>query len=115
MSKEAAASHRAAAVGRAAVPSEAMDITHVEVLHAHVVRLRFADGVERSIDLEPYLHGPVFAEIRHDRAVFASVEVDPDAGTIVWPSGADLAPDVLYEGRRSARMESNARGTATGE
>ena len=86
-----------------------MDITDVEVLHDHVVRLRFADGVEKSIDLDPYLHGPVFAELRSDSAVFASVKVDPDAGTIVWPNGADLAPDVLYEGRRSARMESEAR------
>lgn len=86
-----------------------MDITHVEVLHDHVVRLRFADGVEKSIDLDPYLHGRVFAEIRNDAAVFASVKVDPSAGTITWPNGADLAPDVLYEGRRSARMESEAR------
>lgn len=88
-----------------------MDITHVEVLHDHVVRLRFADGVEKSIDLEPYLHGRVFAEIRNDAAVFASVKVDRSAGTIVWPNGADLAPDVLYEGRRSARMESEARAS----
>lgn len=88
-----------------------MDITHVEVLHDHVVRLRFADGVEKSIDLEPYLHGTVFAEIRSDSAVFASVRVDAEAGTIVWPNGADLAPDVLYEGRRSARMESEARAS----
>ncbi|MBA2282870.1 MAG: DUF2442 domain-containing protein [Acidimicrobiia bacterium] len=69
-----------------------MDITGVEVLHDHVVRLRFADGVEKSIDIEPYMHGPVFAEIRSDPAVFASVKADPDAGTIVWPNGADLAP-----------------------
>jgi len=86
-----------------------MDITHVEVLHDRVVRLGFANGVEKAIDLEPYLHGHVFAEIRSDPAMFASVRVDPDAGTIVWPNGADLAPDVLYEGRRSARMESEAR------
>ncbi len=72
-----------------------MDITHVEVLHDHVVHLRFADGVERSIDLEPYLHGRVFAEIRSDPAVFAAVKVDPDAGTIVWPNGADMDPDAL--------------------
>ncbi len=88
-----------------------MDITHVEVLHDHVVRLRFKDGVEKSIDLEPYLHGTVFADIRNDPTVFASVKVDEDAGTIVWPNGADLAPDVLYEGRRSARMESEARAS----
>ena len=88
-----------------------MDITHVEVPHDHVVRLRFADGVEKSIDLDPYLHGPVFAAIRTDPAVFAAVKVDADAGTIVWTNGADLVPDVLYEGRRSARMESEARAS----
>jgi hypothetical protein len=86
-----------------------MDITDVEILHDHVVRLRFADGADKTIDLEPYLHGPVFAEICSNPAVFALVRVDPDAGTITWPNGADLAPDVLYEGRRSARMESEAR------
>ena len=34
-----------------------MDITEVEVLHDHVVRLRFADGVEKTMDLEPYCTG----------------------------------------------------------
>jgi hypothetical protein len=73
-----------------------MDMTHVEVLHDHVVRLRFADGTDKTIDLDPYLHDPVFAAIRDDPAAFAAVSVDPDAGTIVWPNGADLAPDTLY-------------------
>ncbi len=86
-----------------------MNITHVEILHDHVVQLRFADGVEKSIALEPYLHRPVFADIRTDPAAFASVKVDPDLGTIVWPNGADLVPDVLYEGCQSARMKSAAR------
>ena len=88
-----------------------MDITLVEVLHDHVVRLRFADGVEKTIDLDPYLHGPVFAQIRDDQNEFLAMKVDLEAGTIVWPNGADLAPDVLYEGRRSARMESEARAS----
>lgn len=64
-----------------------------------------------AIDLDPYLDGPAFAAIRQDPAVFAAVTVDSDAGTITWPNGADLAPDVLYDGRRSARMETEARAS----
>jgi len=78
-----------------------MGIIDVEVLHDHVVQLQFADGTTKTIDLDPYLHGPVFAAVR----------VDPDAGTIVWPNGADLAPDVLYENRPSARMESETQAS----
>jgi hypothetical protein len=88
-----------------------MDITEVEVIEGHTVRLGFEDGTERTVDLDPYLHGPVFEEIRRDPAVFAAVRVDADAGTIVWPNGADLAPDTLYEGRRSARMEAEAQAS----
>lgn len=90
-----------------------MDITEVEVLHDHVVLLRFADGVDKAVDLDPYLHGPIFTEIRRDAAAFAEVCVDPDSGTIAWPNGADLAPDVLYEGRASARMESASTSDLT--
>ena len=86
-----------------------MDIEEVAVLHDHVVRLKFADGSEREIDLSPYLHGPIFEDIRRDARRFAEVRVDADAGTIVWPNGADLAPDVLYAGIPSARMESEAK------
>ena len=45
-----------------------MDIIEVAVLHDHVVRLCFADGVEKTVDLSPYLHGPVFEAIRDDPA-----------------------------------------------
>ena len=88
-----------------------MDITQVEVIEGYTVRLQFEDGTEKSVDLDPYLYGPVFEEIRRDPAVFGAVRVDADAGTIVWPNGADLAPDTLYEGRRSARMESEAQAS----
>lgn len=82
-----------------------MDVTNVEVLHDHVVRLRFDDDAERTIDLSCYLHGPVFAAIRTDPEVFAMVKVDPDSGTIVWPNGADLA--LTSSTRVGARLASS--------
>jgi Protein of unknown function (DUF2442) len=66
-----------------------MDITAVDVVEGHVVHLRFADGSERTIDLEPYLRGPVFERVRTDPNFFASVHVDREAGTIVWPNDAE--------------------------
>ena len=32
-----------------------------------------------------------------DVGYFARVTVDAELGTIVWPNGADVAPDVLHE------------------
>ena len=31
-----------------------------------------------------------------DANEFAAVRVNPELGTVYWPSGADLDPDVLY-------------------
>jgi hypothetical protein len=42
------------------------------------------------------LWGPVFTEIRSDDEVFRAVSVDRELGTIVWPNGADIDPDVLH-------------------
>ncbi len=42
------------------------------------------------------MHGPVFDRARTPEG-FAEVTVDPESGTLVWPGGADLAPDTLYE------------------
>lgn len=42
----------------------------------------------------------MFGPIRKDAALFRSVRVDEELGTIVWPNGADIDPDVLILGRR---------------
>ena len=72
-------------------------IKSVDVLQGLRVRLGFTDGTYGELDLEPYLRGPIFEPLLNDRALFASVRVDPEARTIVWPNGADMDPDVLYE------------------
>jgi Protein of unknown function (DUF2442) len=61
------------------------------------VEVIFTNGETRRLDLTPYIaHGPMFAPVRDDPAVFAQAMVD--GGTIVWPNGADIDPDVLYAG-----------------
>jgi hypothetical protein len=75
------------------------DITAVEHLGGHRLRLTFADGFVGDIDLTDRLkapNGPMFEPLE-DVAYFAKVAVDPELATVVWPNGADLAPDVLHE------------------
>ena len=63
---------------------------------ANRIRLRFNDGTEKTVDVRPLLHGPVFEPLR-DPAYFALARLDPVCGTVVWPNGADFAPEALYE------------------
>ena len=80
-------------------------IRAVEPLEDFKVRLEFTDNTSREIDLEPYLHGPIFEPIRTNAQVFRSVQVDTRMGTIRWDNGADIDPDVLYKGIPPAWME----------
>jgi Protein of unknown function (DUF2442) len=64
-------------------------------LEPYVVRVLFADGEVRDVDIEPLLEGPVFGPLR-ERVMFERVSVDELGDTITWPTGADLDPDVMY-------------------
>jgi hypothetical protein len=70
-------------------------IRQAEALGGLALRLTFTDGIVRELDLEPMLADGVLAALR-DPNVFAAVEVDPVAGTVMWPNGVDLDPDVLH-------------------
>jgi hypothetical protein len=72
-----------------------VDVTSVRVLEGFEVELTFDDGFVRRIDLDPYLHGPIFQPLRDDPAYFRLVRVDPELGTICWPNSADIDPEVL--------------------
>ena len=75
------------------------EITAVEHLGGHRLRLTFADGFVGDVDLAERFRdstGPMFEPLR-DAVYFAKVVVDPELGTVVWPNGADLAPDVLHQ------------------
>jgi hypothetical protein len=71
------------------------------VAEAHYVKdftihLRFADGTEGDVDLRDELYGEIFEPLR-DPAVFRQFSVHPEFRTLVWPNGADFAPEFLYE------------------
>ena len=57
----------------------------------HVV---FNDGVESTIDFEPWLEGPVFEPLK-DPSYFQRFFIE--GGTVTWPNGADVAPETLHE------------------
>jgi hypothetical protein len=62
----------------------------------YVVWVRFSDGLAGEVDLREELDGPIFEPLR-DQAVFQRVRLHPELHTIVWPNGADIAPEFLQE------------------
>ncbi len=69
-------------------------ITAVEHLGGRVLRLTFTDGLVRELDFNGALPG-ILSTIDDDD-VFARATVDEVAGTVSWPVGVDLDPDVLH-------------------
>jgi hypothetical protein len=73
-----------------------MDIVAVEPLDAFRLHLRFEHDAEGIVDIAEFVQFTgVFAPLQ-ERTYFGQVRVDSELGTIVWPNGADLDPDVLY-------------------
>jgi len=61
-----------------------------------ILWVAFDDGTSGNVDLSGVLKGPVFQPLQ-DVNVFSKVSVDPELETVVWPNGADLAPEFLKE------------------
>lgn len=67
----------------------------MEHLGEYRLRIAFSDGLVRELDFSGVLQGEVLEPLT-DPVLFAQVSVDEVAGTIVWPTGVDLDPDVLH-------------------
>lgn len=70
-------------------------VVEARYMRDYVIWFRFADGTEGEVDLCSELWGPVFEPLR-DLENFRNFKL-AEYGTIEWPSGADLAPEFLYE------------------
>ena len=71
-------------------------IADVQPLPGYRLRLCLTDGSTIERDVGPLLVGPVFDPIRGQPEMFARVGID--GGTVSWPNGADLCPDVVIWG-----------------
>ena len=81
-------------------------VTSVTVLPNDQLQVRFVDGTSGKVDMREFLssrkvEGTVFEPLR-DPAVFAEVQVV--MGAVQWPSGADLAPDAMYDAIRESAV-----------
>ena len=96
-------------------------ITAADPLPKQRLRVLFSDGMSGEVDLSDRLRGPMFEPLK-DPEFFKQVRVDGPSGTVMWPNGADIAPDVIHEElsvspRRqlvasAARKKTTARKTA---
>lgn len=75
---------------------ELVHVTAVKVIGDHRLRLSFDDGSEGEIAFAAHDWTGVFEPLR-DPSYFREVELDEELGTIVWPNGADLAPETLHD------------------
>lgn len=69
-------------------------VVRAEYRGEYRIHLEFNDGLENTVDFSQWLAGPVFEPLkdpRYFRRFFL------DGGTVVWPNGADVAPETLYE------------------
>ena len=74
-----------------------IDVAQVQPLSERRLNLTFEDGLSAIVDMDAIVktYRGVFLPLLDDR-FFRQVRVDPELGTIVWPNGADVCPDVLY-------------------
>jgi len=74
-----------------------IDVTAVKPLINRRLELTFADGVRSIVALDDLIasYSGIFKPLL-DNEFFQQVSVNPELGTITWPNGADLCPDVLY-------------------
>ena len=71
-------------------------VTGFQIVGPYTLAVSFEDGVEQRIDFRPVLQGGLFGPLQ-DPATFDAVALDPEAGTLVWPNGADFDPATLHD------------------
>jgi stress-induced morphogen len=69
-------------------------VTDAEYLDGFRIRLVFSDGTAGTVDLRGRMEGPIFQAL-NDAETFRQFELTDH--TLVWPNGADFAPEYLHD------------------
>jgi hypothetical protein len=73
-----------------------LHVKSVRYISEKLVWLSFDDGASGEVDLSGSLIGPIFEPLK-DNVEFSKLYFDEELETIVWPNGADFAPEYLRE------------------
>ena len=73
-----------------------LQIREARVCGPHSLLLTFDDGITKQVHVLPLLDGPIYEPLR-DPTYFARMTLDTICGTVVWPDGADFAPEALRD------------------
>lgn len=73
-----------------------LHVRSAKYISGYKLWLSFDDGSSGEVDLMDSLNGPVFEPLKNID-LFSKVAVDPELETVVWPNGADFAPEYLKE------------------
>src|SRR5688572_11232812 len=71
-------------------------VTQFSIVGPYTLSVAFTDGTEQRIDFKPVLRGALFGPLQ-ELATFNGVTLDAEAGTLVWPNGADFDPATLHD------------------
>ena len=85
-------------------------VAHFVIAGPYTLVVSFTDGTEQRIDFQPVLYGTLLRPLR-DLSTFNAVRLDPEAGTLTWPNGADFDPATLHDWPKVCEeFEALARG-----
>jgi hypothetical protein len=76
--------------------NELPSVTRAEYRGEYKIRIAFSDQLEKTIDFQPWLQGPIFEPLK-DLEYFQRFFIE--GGTVTWPNGADIAPETLHAAR----------------
>lgn len=71
-------------------------VTRLSIVGPYTLAVAFADSMEQRSDFTPVLHGMLFGPLP-ELATFNAVTLHAEAGTLVWPNGADFDPATLHD------------------